>query len=306
MGETVKIAILDYPGSMQSAVLGLSDVFGYAGQAGETAIRLDVLKSFGKDLPVRDAVILPPSIGEVRAKDVADLPPFLKRQHAAGAVVCSACTGLTFVAESGIAGTRSVTTHWALGPRLKRKYPGLKIDTDRILIEYADLITAGGLMAWIDLALALIERFLGYGIAMETARHFIVDFRRSDQRRFRRFVPDLRHGDRHVLKVQHVLEKASCSGPSAGDLAAIAGLPARTFLRRFKLATGLTPVHYLQELRMERARDLLIETEKSVSEICFAVGYGDVPSFSRLFTRICGLPPGGFRDQYRRVPSPRE
>ncbi|TYC53439.1 helix-turn-helix domain-containing protein [Rhodobacterales bacterium] len=300
MDHLVEIAVVEYPGAMQSAVLGLQDVFAFAGQAGGGAVAVHVLSRFERETRRFDAIILPPSMGEVRAEDVPELTLFLKRQHEAGAVVCSACTGLTFVAASGLAGARPVTTHWALQTRLKHAYPGLTLDTDSILIEYGDLITAGGLMAWIDLALALVERFLGYGVAVQTARHFIVEFRRRDQRRFRRFMPDLRHGDRAILKVQHALEKHSASGVSAGELAAIAGLPARTFLRRFKLATGLSPVHYLQELRMERARELLIETEDSVSEICFSVGYNDVPSFSRLFTRLSGLSPGSFRDQYRR------
>ncbi|WP_428670365.1 GlxA family transcriptional regulator [Roseibium sp.] len=300
MTQPIRFAILDYPGAMQSAVLGLQDVLSFAGDGSGRTLQIDVLERFSGKSDAYDAVILPPSAGAVRVEEVPDLPPFLKARHASGSVVCSACTGLNFVMAAGLAGRRKVTTHWALEQRLRAAYPQIDLDTDRLLIEYTDLITAGGLMAWVDLALALIERFLGYGTAVATARHFIVDFRRRDQRRFRRFLPDLRHGDTAVLKAQHFLEgnlEEAISIPAAAEEA---GLPQRTFLRRFRAATGISPKTYLQELRIERARDLLIETEKSVSEICYAVGYNDPPSFVRLFTRLSGLPPGSFREHYRR------
>jgi transcriptional regulator GlxA family with amidase domain len=302
MKEDIRFAILAYPGAMQSAVLGLQDVLSFGMQTADRRLGVDVLSDFPASCRGYDAVILPPSAGEVPADNVPALAGFLSTQHAKGAVVCSACTGLTFVLAAGLTGGRSVTTHWALKQRLEAAYPDPKLDTDQLLIEYTDLITAGGLMAWIDLALALIERFLGYSAAVATARHFIVEFRRRDQRRFRRFVPDLRHGDVAVLKGQHLFERQLSGHVTVEAASSAAGLPSRTFLRRFKSANGLSPNSYLQELRIERARDLLIETETSVSEICFSVGYNDPPSFVRLFTRLSGLPPGAFRDQFRRRP----
>ncbi|MBO6857258.1 helix-turn-helix domain-containing protein [Roseibium sp.] len=300
MGQSLSIAILAYPGSLKSAVYGLQDILGHAAQISDTELKLDLLEDFSAAVDRYDAVVLPPSAGTVRLEEVPALPAFLQHLHGRGAVVCSACTGLTFVAAAGLAEGRKVTTHWGLEQRLSATYPDLRLDTDRLLIEYSDLITAGGLMAWVDLALALIERFLGYPVAVDTARHFIVDFRRRDQRRFRRFLPELRHGDASILKVQHFLETRSGDDVSVADMMRTSGLPARTFQRRFKLATGLAPKQYLQELRIERARDLLIETDRPVSDICFAVGYNDPPSFVRLFSRLSGLTPGAFREQYRR------
>ncbi|WP_062486732.1 helix-turn-helix domain-containing protein [Labrenzia sp. CP4] len=300
MDQSLSIAILAYPGSLKSAVYGLQDILGHAARISDTGMKLDLLEDFSAAVDRYDAVVLPPSAGTVRLEEVPALPAFLQHLHGRGAVVCSACTGLTFVAAAGLAERRKVTTHWGLEQRLSATYPDLRLDTDRLLIEYSDLITAGGLMAWVDLALALIERFLGYPVAVDTARHFIVDFRRRDQRRFRRFLPELRHGDASILKVQHFLETRSGDDVSVADMVRTSGLPARTFQRRFKMATGLAPKQYLQELRIERARDLLIETDRPVSDICFAVGYNDPPSFVRLFSRLSGLTPGAFREQYRR------
>lgn len=299
------IGILAYPGALASAVLGLQDVIGHANTISQSTLEIRVLK----DLPQTDAVfaalVLPPSAGEVSSGAVPMLPDFLKRQHAKGAVICSACTGVNFVAAAGLAGERPVTTHWGLEQRLRSAYPALKIDVDKLLIEYADLITAGGLMAWVDLALALIERFHGYETAAATARHFIVEFHRRDQRRFRRFLPDLRHGDAAVLRVQHHLETHVADEVTVTDMARVGGLPDRSLQRRFKAATGCSPKAYLQELRIERARGLLIDTNLQVAEICYAVGYNDPPSFVRLFTRLSGLTPGAFREQYGRRGKPR-
>jgi transcriptional regulator GlxA family with amidase domain len=300
MTQPLSIAVLAYLCALQSAVYGLQDVFAHAAQIGGRELDVTVLRSFDEITARYDAVILPPSAGAVRAEELPSLPVFLKAQHAAGTVVCSACTGLFFVAAAGLAGGRKVTTHWALEGRFRSGHPEIVLDTDRLLIEYTDLITAGGLMAWVDLALVLVERFLGYRVASETARHFIVEFRRHDQRRFRRFLPDLRHGDAAVLKAQHFLEARLTGHLTVEEMAAASGLPDRTFLRRFKSATGMTPKAYLQELRIERARDLLIETDQPVSTLCYAVGYSDPPSFARLFTRLSGLAPGAFREQYRR------
>ncbi|WP_298963706.1 helix-turn-helix domain-containing protein [uncultured Roseibium sp.] len=299
MTKGFRFAILAYPGAMQSAVLGLQDILAFASETSTEKLQISVLTDFEILSGGYDAVILPPSIDEVKVEQVPQLPPFLKRMHEKGAVVCSACTGLSFVLAADLDGGRTVTTHWGLEQRLKSSHPELRLDTGAILVEYTDLITAGGLMAWIDLALALIERFLGYSVAAQTARHFIVEFRRRDQRRFRRFVPELRHGDGAILKAQHLLDRLACEDVTVAIAARSSGLSDRTFLRRFKSATGYSPKAYLQELRIERARDLLIETDKSIAEICYAVGYNDPPSFVRLFARLCGLPPGGFREHFK-------
>lgn len=294
------VAILAYPGSLDSAVLGLQDIIGHANGISDTVLDLAVLNTFQPHPERYAALILPPSAGPVFAEEVPQISDFLVGQHRTGAVVCSACTGLAFIAEADLTGGRLVTTHWGLAQHLRAAYPGLQLDTDQLLIEYSDLVTAGGLMAWVDLALALIERFQGHDVALETARHFIVEFRRRDQRRFHRFLPELRHGDQAVLKAQHHLEARYREPLTVRRMAEVSGLPGRSFQRRFKAATGLSPQVYLQEIRIERARELLIETKTSVSEICYAVGYNDPPSFIRLFGRLTGLTPRAFREQFRR------
>jgi len=295
------IGIVAYPGAMRSAVLGLDDLLGHAGKVGRKQRRgaLVPLIVDADPGPARfGALVLPPSLQPVETATAPWIAPWIGRQHAAGAVICSACAGLVWLVEAGLPGARPVTTHWGLEPLFRKTHPELILDIDRLLIEHTDIITAGGVMAWVDLGLALIDRFLGHDVALATARHFIVDASRRDQRRYKRFTPDLRHGDTVIVKSQHAMEAHHADRLTVPRLAAIAGLAPRTFLRRFQAATGLTPTTYLQELRVEKARDRLLHTARSVTEIGYDVGYSDPTAFARVFIRLTGMTPSAFRKAF--------
>lgn len=296
--EPFPAVILAYPGAMPSAVLGLGDILGHAGLAPLMVRQPD-------NAPARArAVILPPSAREVHPKDAPWVTGWLAAQSARGALICSACTGLHWIAAAGIDRGRPVTTHWGLEARMQAAYPGLQLDTGRLVIEHTDLVTAGGLMAWIDLALVMIERLAGRAPMLDTARHFIIDPGRRDQRRFRRFLPPMDHGDAPVLAAQQRIEAQLAEPLRATELAAAVGLSLRSLQRRFTRATGHSLTAYQQNLRIERARDLLAATTRSVAEIAAEVGYSDLPAFHRVFSRQAGMTPGRFRRTQGSAPSP--
>lgn len=283
------LIILSYPGALQSAVLGLSDMLRFAGLQ-------PVVVRDEADLPkTADVVILPPGERAPSPADASWIVDLLRERSEAGALICSACLGLTWVAASGIDAGRPVTTHWGIGSDIKATWPGLQVDTDRLLIEYFDLVTAGGLMAWVDLALIVIERLVGHQAMLTVARHFVVDPGRRDQRRFKRFQPKMDHGDKPVLQAQRVLESDIARAHRIGDLAQQVGLSPRTFQRRFAKATGLSVTEYGQRVRMEQAKALLANTQRSIPEVSAEVGYSDVPAFYRVFQKLVGMPPAGFR-----------
>ncbi|WP_264210775.1 GlxA family transcriptional regulator [Leisingera thetidis] len=290
--------ILNYPGSMPSAVLGLNDILSHAGLAPLTVAQPDLAPAHTR------AVILPPSACEVHPSDAPWVTGWLAEQSAQGALICSACTGLHWIAAAGIDRGRPVTTHWGLETRIRLEYPALQLDTARLVIEHTDLVTAGGLMAWIDLALVVIERLAGRAAMLDTARHFIIDPGRRDQRRYRRFLPPMDHGDRPVLAAQQRIEAQLAEPLSAADLAAAVGLSLRSLQRRFTRTTGHSLTAYQQNLRIERARDLLTTTGRSVAEIAAEVGYSDLPAFHRVFSRQAGMTPGRFRRTHWNAPSP--
>jgi transcriptional regulator GlxA family with amidase domain len=170
-----------------------------------------------------------------------------------------------------------------------------------MVIDYGDVLTGGGVLAWADVGLRLVERFLGPSIMMETARYMNVDPPGREQRFYSGFEPRTKHGDEAILKVQHWLAAERESAVTVADAARRAGLEPRTFLRRFVQATGMRPSEYQQRLRISRARELLEFSRKSVDGIAVSVGYEDVGGFRRAFHKIVGLTPSDYRRRFSRL-----
>jgi transcriptional regulator GlxA family with amidase domain len=167
-----------------------------------------------------------------------------------------------------------------------------------MVIDEGDIITAGGILAWTDLGLTLVERLLGPSAMLETARFLLIDPPGRAQKPYGRFVPRLDHGDTPILKVQHFLHATQARDHSLAALVERAGLEERTFLRRFKKATGLRPTEYAQEVRIQRAREALEQTRRPIEQIAWDVGYGDPAAFRKLFQRLTGLGPSEYRRRF--------
>jgi transcriptional regulator GlxA family with amidase domain len=153
-------------------------------------------------------------------------------------------------------------------------------------------------MAWVDLGLRLIYRWLGPSIMLATARFFVVDAAGREQRFYSSFAPNQHHGDAAVLQVQHWLQLHYAESLTVVMLAACAKLGERTFLRRFRQATGLKPIEYVQRLRIDKAREALEFSASAIGEIAWAVGYQDQGAFRKVFRRILGLSPGEYRRRF--------
>ncbi|EQB16342.1 hypothetical protein L284_09505 [Novosphingobium lindaniclasticum LE124] len=183
---------------------------------------------------------------------------------------------------------------------LRARFPDVgRVDSDRLIIDDGDIITVGGVMAWTDLALKLVDRFLGPTIMLETARHLLVDPPGREQSYYSTFSPRLTHGDAAVLKVQHWLQATEARDVSLPTLAGQAGLEERTFLRRFQKATGFTSTDYCQRLRVGKAQELLQFSSRPIERIAWEVGYGDPSAFRKVFLRIVGLSPREFRQRFQ-------
>jgi transcriptional regulator GlxA family with amidase domain len=133
---------------------------------------------------------------------------------------------------------------------------------------------------------------------VETSRFFLVDAGGREQRHYGSFAPRLSHGDEAILKVQHWLLAKGARAVSIADMAREAGLEERTFLRRFKAATGVKPTEYAQCVRMEKARELLQFTKRPIDQVAWSVGYEDSTAFRRVFNRLVGLSPGDYRRRF--------
>lgn len=313
---TICIGILLYPNAQMSAVLGLTDLFQLANDiAGETpAIPLLCVQHltledgtphavFATDPAPNsrpDVLILPPSLAKPIAPDAAaPFTDWLRACHAEGAVLASVCAGAFLLGETGLLAGRAVTTHWTHAQAMQDRFPDAKVDADRLIIDGGDILSAGGLMAWTDLGLKLVDRFLGPVAMAATARMMLVDPPGREQRYYSGFVPRLTHGDAAILKAQHALQASEGRDAALSLLAETSGLEQRTFLRRFQKATGLTATDYAQRLRVAKAQELLQFGQKPIERVAWEVGYSDPGAFRKVFLRIVGLTPGDYRHRFR-------
>jgi transcriptional regulator GlxA family with amidase domain len=167
-----------------------------------------------------------------------------------------------------------------------------------IAIRPPGVIAAGGFLAWTDLGLTLVQRLLGAGTMLQTARFLLIDPPRHAQRAYSNFIPKLDHADDAIRAVQHWLQKHATMELSVSNLASQARLERRTFLRRFKAATGLRPGEYIQQIRIAKAREALELTRRPIEQIAWEVGDGDPSSFRKLFNRVTGISPAEYRRRF--------
>jgi len=219
----------------------------------------------------------------------------LVRRHAAGTTVHAACLGSILVARTGLLSGRRATTHWAWIGRAAAACPDVVWDGARMLCDEGDVVTAGGYLAAVDLALALVERAISPAVARETGRRLLADSVRQHQSVYATtLVPSGAAGPR-LQRMERWLEAHLGEPIDSAALAAACGLGARTFHREFVKAYGTTPKKYVQLRRIERVRELLRDEATSVEAAIRRVGVTDLPSFREVFRRELGLSPAEYR-----------
>jgi transcriptional regulator GlxA family with amidase domain len=319
----IEVGLVCDAGTSLAGIYGLTDLFTYAGEMaakrqrsgdapqvrivhwrlndGETDVT-----SFGDSHPGQPhapkVLIIP---GNLRATQqslaTSPLIPWLRRRHADGVAIAAVCGGVFLLAETGLLAGRQATTHWALSDQFTARFPDVLMESDHMVIDYGDVVTAGGVLAWADLGLRLTERFLGPSIMLETARYMLMDPPGREQRYYSDFNPRTKHGDVVILKVQHWLWTQREGSVSVADIANFACLEPRTLLRRFVKATGMKPSEYQQRLRINRAKEMLEFSQKSIDDIASSIGYGDAARFRRVFHKIMGLTPSDYRRRFSRM-----
>jgi transcriptional regulator GlxA family with amidase domain len=230
------------------------------------------------------------------------LVDWLQRLHARGALLCSACSGIFLLAETGLFDGRDATVHFGYARAFSAIYPAVPVHPDRVLVISGlreELVSSGASTTWHDMALYLIARYSGATDAQEVARLFALQWHQDGLTPFIVFEGRSDHGDGEIQSAQQWLgEHFSVANP-VEEMIKRSKLAERTFKRRFAGATGLTPIAYVQRLRIEDAKRRLERTDTSVDEISWRVGYEDAAFFRRLFKRTTGLAPSAYRKRFR-------
>ena len=224
--------------------------------------------------------------------------PSLNEQYAQGAILASNCTGAFLLAASGLLDDRRATTHVDAAEKLAASFPKIKLDQDAVVTHDANIYTSGGATSGFHVMLAIIQKCCGRELTIRIAKSFAIDMDRENQAYFGHFSPVEAHTDELVMRVQNKIKKQFPEIKSIEE--AIADIPAsrRNFVRRFKQATGLTPIRYLQKTRIEAAKRLLENTEKGLFEIMLCAGYSDMKNFRQLFKDNTGMTPKAYRDKF--------
>jgi transcriptional regulator GlxA family with amidase domain len=257
------------------------------------------------DVAHTDIVFVP----NVMAETVEDLQgldrhllAWIKRMHAQGAQIYAACGGSLVLAEAGLLAGQEATTHWGYVPLFRRLYPNVTLHADRILVQTSvghSIVCSGGASSWQDLALLLIARHAGTQEAIRISKLFLYQWHRDGQLPYASMIANVDHGDTTILNCQTWLAQNYERADIVAELVRQSGLPKRTFDRRFRAATGYSPLAYIQALRIEEAKQLLETGAATIAAVAREVGYEDLASFRRLFRRLAGMAPGDYRRKFQ-------
>ncbi len=325
-------AIVAVPETAGSALYGMVDVLSVTGNVWQTLTRTEPMAppfrvrvvsvgrdrfSCGNGIPIEPAA----AIDDIDRADIVILPElwlgpdehlkgrypalvkWIRARYETGACVYSACSGALMLAETGLLNGCDATSHWGYQDLFRRQYPQVRFRPEPNLC-FADaggrIVTAGGTTSWHDLALHIIARHVSPGEAMRIAKVYLLKWHEEGQLPYQPLVRQQYHTDAVVRGCEEWLREHFRQPGVVARVVGHAQVPERTLKRRFKQATGLALIDYVQNLRIEEAKRLLETTETTVDEICFAVGYEDPSFFRRLFRRRTGVAPA----RYRRVFQP--
>ncbi|MEU4772300.1 helix-turn-helix domain-containing protein [Micromonospora sp. NPDC023644] len=248
-----------------------------------------------------DTVVIPPSASGRQWGEEKALPVPLR--DALGLVrpdarVMAICTGSFVLAAAGLLDGRPVTTHWRESDRLQGLYPDLMVNADVLFIDDGSVLTSAGVSAGIDLCLHMIRRDHGSEIANEAARSCVVPpWRDGGQAQYIRrpmVEADSTTAQARVWALEHLDRPLTLA-----ELAARSNMSVRTFSRRFQDEVGVSPMTWLTQQRVERARELLESSDLPVDRIAEQAGFGSGGSLRQHLLAATGVSPRAYRRTFR-------
>lgn len=311
------VAIVEIPGAMASSVAITHDVLATANRISAAAGRPPPFKAItvrcgstvDRTRTRRADLLVVPGLGTAEPDDLdrklrsaacRGAQSLLAESFAGGAAVAASCASTFLLAEAGLLEGRRATTTWWLAPIFRQRYPSVDLTTDRIVVDDWPVATAGAALAQMDLMLAILARFAGDGLARACANFLLLEERRS-QAPFMA-VEYLARQDPKVARAESWIRKNISRDFAIDELAESVALTPRTFARRLSVVCGVTPIQFVQRIRIEIARHLLETTHLPVDEIARRVGYAEASTLRRLMRRDTQHPPA----HYRRRPGARD
>jgi transcriptional regulator GlxA family with amidase domain len=228
---------------------------------------------------------------------------WLSDHYRKGAAIAGVCTGTFVLAETGLLDGKTATTHWGYVDEFRKRYPKINLKPERMVTDEGDLFCSGASNACLDLSLYLVEKYCGHEIAVQCAKSMVIDMGRTSQTPYTSVMDfQKHHADPVVLASQKYLEENFSCSVDLEQIACLHHVSRRTFERRFKAATGDSPLTYVQRIRIEAAKRDLESEVLNADEIAHRVGYEDAGFFRKLFKQSTGLTPKEYRGKFRCMP----
>jgi transcriptional regulator GlxA family with amidase domain len=226
---------------------------------------------------------------------------WLRRWSASGIEIAAVCSGVALAAAAGLLDGKRATMHWGLTDVYRQRFPKVDWREEYLVTDAGDIYCGGGINAAADLSLYLVEKFCGREIASQSARALLIEMPRIWQAAFTHHSLRASHKDEMILKAQEWLQQHYADEVRFDQLARDLGMSGRNFARRFKQATGESPLGYLHGLRVAVAKHMLETTNVTIQEVGHRVGYFDPIFFRALFRRHTGLTPNDYRQRFGRT-----
>lgn len=323
------IVILIFDGVMASSVVGPADIFNIANTIAKRFDRANIGDLFDVkfvsiddgDITTLNQITLKPTM-KCNELDKADLlligghlytdeksllahlkrmekfTPYLQKAHENGATLCSFCTGSFVLAQTGLLDNLQATVSWWLAQEFNQYFPSIELVMDKLVVKNTNIWTAGATTAYTSLCVELIEKYTNHQLASQLSRVLLLDNNRLSQLPYMSAQGALGHNDKAIAKCQYWLQEHLSHSITIKTMSEQCALSERTLIRRFKAATGVTPLSYLQQLRVDAAKQLLENTNLALEHIVAQVGYDDVSAFRRLFTKLTQLTPRAYRSSF--------
>ncbi|MFT3701772.1 MAG: helix-turn-helix domain-containing protein [Agriterribacter sp.] len=255
------------------------------------------------DIAETNLVIIPASSVrdyKTATKNNQLLIDWIAKQYKQGAEIASMCAGGFMLASTGLLAGKICSTHWAMADEFRKSFPEVDLRTDKLITDENGIYTNGGAYSFLHLLMYLVEKFYDRETAIHCAKYFQIDLDRNLQAEFSIFNGHKKHNDDVVLNVQNFIEENYQDKISMEELSSNFGVGRRNFDRRFIKATSLTPLDYLQRVRMEVAKKAFENSRKSVNEVMYEVGYNDTKAFREVFSRVTGMSPIDYKSKYNK------
>ncbi|MDP4508867.1 helix-turn-helix domain-containing protein [Nonomuraea turcica] len=244
-----------------------------------------------------DTVIVPGA--DVHAPASGELVAALRQAHARGARMVSICSGAFALAAAGLLDGRVATTHWRYADLLQDRHPAVRVNPSVLYVDEGDVLTSAGSAAGLDLLIHLVRTDHGPGVANTVARRLVVPpHREGGQAQFIEAAVTAVEDDDAVARAMSWAMDNLARPIAVADLARVANMSQRSFIRHFKRQTGTSPLRWVIAQRVAASLTMLESTAAPVEEIGAAVGFESPVTFRHHFTKTMRTSPSAYRKAF--------